>query len=210
MFSSRGRVNRVIVVRLPAGADLIKAIRESADRANVDAGVFMLIGALKKAVLRFYIGGGKYKSLEFKGPLEIASCSGNISKKEGETFVHAHIVLSDQHGRAFGGHLGEGCEISPTGELFIYEISEVKLKRVLDEETGLSLLSIQGVQMNESCDNNRHKGSCVSHRNPGKISLTMFAIKTPRTTDTPAWINRSRKYERMANGNPLMKTLTIK
>jgi hypothetical protein len=144
MFSSRGRVNRVIVARLPAGTDLIKAIKETADRANVGAGVFTLIGVLKKAVLHFYIGGGKYKSLEFKGPLEIASCSGNISEKEGETFVHAHIVLSDSYGRAFGGHLGEGCEVSPTVELFIYEISEMKLKRVLDEETGLHLLNIEG------------------------------------------------------------------
>jgi len=143
MLSSRGRVNRVIVARIPAGADLIKAIKESADRANVDAGVFTLIGALKKAVLRVYIGGGKYKPLEFEGTLEIASCSGNISKKEGETFVHAHIVISDSRGRAFGGHLGEGCEVSPTGELFIYEISKVKLKRVLEKETGLSLLNIE-------------------------------------------------------------------
>jgi len=143
MFLSKGRVNRVIVSRLPVGSDLIGAIRDSADRAKVDTGVFTLIGALKKAVLRSYVGGGKYKSLEFEGPLEIASCSGNISKKEGETFVHAHAVLSDSHGRAFGGHLGEGCEVSPTGELFIYEISEVKLRRGLDEETGLYLLDIE-------------------------------------------------------------------
>jgi len=58
MLSTRGRINRAIVVRLPVGTDLIKAVKESADRANVDAGVFTLVGGLKKAVLRFYIGGG--------------------------------------------------------------------------------------------------------------------------------------------------------
>ncbi len=30
---------------------------------------------------------------------------------DGEPFIHAHIIITDSEGRAYGGHLAEGSEI---------------------------------------------------------------------------------------------------
>ena len=54
--------------------------------------------------------------------------------------VHAHITVCDSEGRAFGGHVLEGCVVSPTAELALLELSGARLVRRLDAATGLKLL----------------------------------------------------------------------
>ena len=71
--------------------------------------------------------------------MEILSLIGNISLKDDKPFVHAHITLADQEGRAWGGHLAEGTKVF-AGEFVIQEyLTEKPLVRHLDEETGLFL-----------------------------------------------------------------------
>jgi len=86
---------------------------------------------LKKA----YTGG-----VELNRKLEIASCTGNISIKDGETFVHLHIVLAGRDGKAFGGHLMPGTRVF-AAEYFIMDLAGKKLHRVKDPYTGLPLWS---------------------------------------------------------------------
>jgi predicted DNA-binding protein with PD1-like motif len=70
--------------------------------------------------------------------LEIASCQGNISLKDGAVMVHAHIILADAEGNTYGGHL-----MSPTtlfaGEAHIQELGGKPLEREYDGTTGLFL-----------------------------------------------------------------------
>jgi len=73
--------------------------------------------------------------------LEIASCTGNISIKDGEIFVQAHITLADMEGKAFGGHLMPGTEIF-AAEFFVQELIGQDLVRAKDEITGLPLWKI--------------------------------------------------------------------
>jgi predicted DNA-binding protein with PD1-like motif len=81
----------------------------------------------------------KYHFVELSQPLEILALAGNISLKDGQPFVHAHITLSDQEGRAFGGHLAEGTRVFAC-EFTIQEgHAPVTLARSFDEETGLFL-----------------------------------------------------------------------
>jgi len=73
--------------------------------------------------------------------LEIASCSGNIAVDEKDNVViHAHIVVSNEKGQAFGGHLMEGSRVGVTAELMIVEGLGLHLVRSLDEKTNLKLL----------------------------------------------------------------------
>lgn len=126
---------------IPHNSDLLSSLKVAAERLGIGAGVFTVIGALKKAVIHYYVQEKKqYHKILLETPLEIASGIGNIAIKEGETIVHCHVVLADKEGRCFGGHLGEGSIVF-AGEAYIRAL-DPKIIRKYDETTGLNLLSI--------------------------------------------------------------------
>ena len=79
-----------------------------------------------------------YVTVKEDRELEILSCTGNISIKEGRPFVHAHIMLADIHGATIGGHLFSDTVVF-AGEIEIVELVGTPLERRHDEVTGLML-----------------------------------------------------------------------
>ena len=73
--------------------------------------------------------------------MEILACIGNVSKLKGETLIHAHIVLGDSEGRAYGGHLERGTIIF-SAEMFLVKLEGLTLNREYDEVTGLNLFKL--------------------------------------------------------------------
>ena len=135
----KGQVGVMCFARIREGEDLAEAIKERVEETGIKAGIFFAIGSLREAVLG-YLKNGQYKSVELNGPLEIASCMGNIAVDEkGEVIIHAHLVVSNEDGEAFGGHLMKGSHVGATAELIIIEGVGVKLQKVLDEKTKLRL-----------------------------------------------------------------------
>ncbi len=142
MSVTAGKTGRIIVSRLSEDDDLIDSIMEKARESNVHAGVFTLIGSIKHAVLGYYRD-GEYKSTKFEGPLEVASCTGNIAVDDGgETIVHAHIVVTNEKCEAFGGHLMKDSPVGATAELVIIETVGMSMVRAFDEKTKLRLLRL--------------------------------------------------------------------
>ena len=141
MEFAESKVGKLVFARLFEDEELLDTITKVALKAKVSAGVFFLIGTLKKAEMGFFRE-GKYETVEMNQPLEIVSCIGNISVKEDKVFAHAHIVVSDDKGRAFGGHVMPGCIIAATGEFVLIEGVDIKLLRKLEERTKLYLWSI--------------------------------------------------------------------
>ncbi len=137
-----GQVGRICICRILDDEDLVDAIKKRAEDLKINAGAFILIGALKNMVA------GCYKEKEYvyircNGPLEIASCMGNISiDDKGEIIIHAHLVVSNERGEALGGHLMKGCLVGPTAELMIFECVGIDLRRVFDEKFKLKLLKL--------------------------------------------------------------------
>lgn len=126
---------------LPKGADLLESITNEFKSRSVRKAGFSLIGALDKAVMGYYDPVARvYNYREFAGPLEIVSCIGNVSEKDGEIFVHAHIVVSGDDFLCYGGHLAAGCPIF-AAELIASQIPGAAPKRGFDEPTGLFLWS---------------------------------------------------------------------
>ena len=82
----------------------------------------------------------KYSDKTIKKSLEVLSLSGNVTQLGEKEFVHAHIVLSDEEIRAFGGHLKEAT-VSVTAEIILRTVNG-KIKREKDIETGLNLWSL--------------------------------------------------------------------
>jgi predicted DNA-binding protein with PD1-like motif len=82
--------------------------------------VWFFIGALSRAELGYYDQlSHEYGTFSLEEPVELASCYGNISMRDGRPFVHAHAVLSDRTGRTFGGHLT--CGTIFAAELYLVE-----------------------------------------------------------------------------------------
>jgi predicted DNA-binding protein with PD1-like motif len=140
MKYAKSRVGKAVFARLLKGEDLLEAVTQAATKSEIHAGFFFLIGTLKYAKLGFYQD-GKYLPIEMQQDLEIVSCLGNISIKEGKAFPHAHLAVSDEAGRVLGGHAMSGCIIGATAELVLVEAKGLKMTRQLDKTTNLSLLS---------------------------------------------------------------------
>jgi uncharacterized protein len=131
---------RKIMGRLAKGEDLLAALTNCAREHGITLGEVQAIGAVSQARVGFYNQAErKYYFLDLARPLEIAALTGNISLKDGEPMVHAHVTLSDSDGSAFGGHLAEGTLVFAC-EFTIQEYrSATALVRQMDDPTGLFL-----------------------------------------------------------------------
>jgi predicted DNA-binding protein with PD1-like motif len=127
-----------LMVRLEHDADLVQSITELARSRGIEAGNFTAIGALKHARLGYYDQKNhEYGEMKIDTAHEIASCVGNISMKNGEPFVHAHVVLADENGNTKAGHLFEGIVFA--AEVHLRQLEGSKIERKYDEVTDLSL-----------------------------------------------------------------------
>lgn len=135
----RIKLREVLTGRLSHAGDLLEEITDICRRENIQLGWFEALGAVKRARLAFYNQETHdYEFLVLDQPLEITKLVGNVSLKDGNPFVHAHVALADKAGNAYGGHLASGTVVFACE--FKLEIFEGPvLKRELDEVTGLSL-----------------------------------------------------------------------
>jgi predicted DNA-binding protein with PD1-like motif len=124
------------------GEDVLDTIGKVAEEHGVKSGHLTLIGAISGAKLGyFHTGANEYRDFTIEEDVEVVSCMGNISTLNGGLVVHAHMIVSDEAGRCYGGHLMKGCKVSVTIELVLTETTAV-LTRARDENTGLNLLNI--------------------------------------------------------------------
>jgi len=130
-----------ITIRLKPGQDLRGEIEKIALDKNIEAGVLLsVVGGLEGAKLR--MAGSEPENQivrEWKGPLEIVSGTGTVSKSG----CHIHVSLSDKDGSVIGGHLKDGCIVRSTAEIVLLVFEDISYKRVADEETGFSELEVE-------------------------------------------------------------------
>jgi len=134
-------MNETLLTRLPKGEDLVGALTAVFQEQGMRKAGFTVIGALDHCVLGYYDPiGRQYHSREFPGPLEIVACMGNVSEKDGEIFVHAHIVVAGEDFQCLGGHLMPGSPIF-AAELCATPVPGPVPVRTFDDPTGLALWS---------------------------------------------------------------------
>ena len=130
---------RCILSRLPHGKDLIATIEDFCVQNEIQTAVFSVIGAVTSATLGSYDQKQQvYVTCKKEGPLEIVSCTGNVSLKDEQVAVHAHAVLADMDGRTVGGHVFSDTVIY-AGEMYVQELLGTPPEREYDERTGLPL-----------------------------------------------------------------------
>ncbi|MFO7965744.1 MAG: PPC domain-containing DNA-binding protein [Desulfobacterales bacterium] len=142
-YCSEFKPGKYRVGRIPHGQDLIASIEMISMEHSIQMATFSLIGAVMSATLGAYDQKQQvYVTFKEERPLELITCIGNISLKEGKPFVHAHILLADEQGKTLGGHLFSETLIY-AGEICIQEMIGEPLKREYDTTTGLMLWPAQ-------------------------------------------------------------------
>ena len=130
---------RLFLGRLPYKKDLITSVENFCKESSIDMAVFSIIGAVSSVTIGSYDQKQQvYVSHFEKASLEILTCTGNISLKEGNPVAHAHIVLCDEEGKTTGGHLFSDTIVF-AAEIELQELIGNTLERVYDKNTGLML-----------------------------------------------------------------------
>jgi hypothetical protein len=125
--------------RLSHGADLLEEITAFCKAENIRLGRVEAIGAVQRARLAYYDQKTReYLFFTLDQPLEIINLKGNVSLKDGQPMVHAHVILADSSGNAYGGHLAPGTMIFAC-ELIVESFEGPVFERKPDAETGLPL-----------------------------------------------------------------------
>ncbi|MFX0037463.1 MAG: PPC domain-containing DNA-binding protein [Candidatus Hermodarchaeota archaeon] len=143
MKSIESKIKRIIVGKVEPGEDLIDTIIKIVNKHNITAGLINCIGALKKFTIGYFdIESKKYLTKTIDEYVELISCMGNITFRNGEPIIHLHISIGTRDYNVIGGHLLQPSIVSVTGELYIFEI-EKKIERINDPQFNLSLLDLE-------------------------------------------------------------------
>jgi predicted DNA-binding protein with PD1-like motif len=140
---------KVYVVRLLPGTDIIQGIEEFAAREGIRQGVILsMLGTLKDGAFRNprsdttlpivqeHEGAAQIDSVSFERPVEIVGGAGNIFPKADKIEAHIHLVVSQDGARPMAGHLFRGS-IWTQGEIVIGKLSGIDhVHREHDTETG--------------------------------------------------------------------------
>ena len=109
---------------------------------NIQNGKVSGIGAVKMTEIGAYdIVKKEYLKKEYSDVFELISFEGNVTLKENQPFVHAHVVLSNHNMATVGGHLFEST-IAAVGEFFLRKF-EGSAFRKLNREVGLPCICLQ-------------------------------------------------------------------
>lgn len=141
MYKKQFEQGRTFVCKLDYESDLLEELNKICLQENITAGSISLIGAVSSLKLGFYEQETQEyttTTYAYNEPMEIVSCSGNVSQKDGKPFCHVHLIAADRKGRCIGGHLVQGTAVF-AGEAVIQEFLGEDLVREVDEQTRLSL-----------------------------------------------------------------------
>ena len=130
----------LVCFRVDAGEELIESIKRICESLDISAGFLHGIGAANIIEIGVYEVGKKiYHKQKFEDDYELASVMGNISRKDGECYLHLHGVIGGMNKSVVAGHINF-AKISATFEGFIFVFGDAML-RVEDQMTSLNLLS---------------------------------------------------------------------
>ena len=133
------RFENCLILRLDPGDEVCGKIMEVCRLEDVSLASVSGIGAGDSAEIGLY----DIPSREFRGrvlsePFEIVSVMGNVTRMNGEIYLHLHSTLADSQMRTWSGHL-KSCRISATGEIVLHTFPGA-VGRMYDERTGLNIL----------------------------------------------------------------------
>ena len=129
-----------VVVRIDRREEIVETLKKICKTLDIKLGIITGIGATDRASIGLFdIKTKKYYSTEFIGDHEIAPLYGNITKKDGDIYLHLHVNICNKKHVSFGGHLNSAL-VSATFEGVITVI-DGDVERKFNSDSGLNLIS---------------------------------------------------------------------
>lgn len=126
------------IIRLTRRELVNESIRKFCEKHKISNASFSAIGSIEDPVVAHYlVSTKKYTEKTLSDVYEVTSMQGNVALFNGKPLVHAHIALSDNHMRGFGGHFVEAT-VSATLEIILQSFPS-SFEKKIDDETGLKL-----------------------------------------------------------------------
>ena len=139
MYDVQASIGQAHILRPDFGSDLLKELQQYVVAKNINLAWLSGVGAVSRAVIRYYDQTNKdWVDLELDQHLEVAGMWGNVSLLNGEPIVHVHIVLADETGRCYGGHLADGTVVFNL-EILMTTLPGPTVVRKMDAQTGLTI-----------------------------------------------------------------------
>jgi predicted DNA-binding protein with PD1-like motif len=130
MFNVQASLGPAHILKPPFGSDLLKELESFVREKGINLAWLSGIGAVSRATIRYYDQAKKdWVDLELDQRLEVVSMMGN---------VHLHVVLADEQGRCYGGHLGNDTLVFNL-EILMNTLSGPSVIRKMDAQTGLTI-----------------------------------------------------------------------
>ena len=127
------------VIRINRGEEVIECLKKLCKEEDIKLAEITGLGASNLVEIGIFNPGTKeYNTKTFEGMFEITSLVGNVTRKDGEVYLHIHINFGDENGIVRGGHLVR-TKISATSEIIVRRI-DGEVGRKLSDEIGLNLL----------------------------------------------------------------------
>jgi predicted DNA-binding protein with PD1-like motif len=132
---------QTFVLVFDLGDEAMQELREFAREHGLSAARFSGIGAFSRVVLGYFDWQEKdYQPIRVDEQVEVLALVGDVALDDGDSAVHAHVVVAGADGAARGGHLLEG-HVRPTLEIVLTE-SPAHLRKRYDPESGLTLIAL--------------------------------------------------------------------
>lgn len=128
------------VLRLDPGEEVVASLTSLVSAEDVRLGVVSALGAANDVTIGIFDTVEKqYYSRRYQGDYEISALVGNVSRKDGEPYLHLHVTIGNPvTGEVHAGHLSS-CTISATLELFL-QVWDGRIGRKFSDTVGLNLL----------------------------------------------------------------------
>ena len=128
------------VLRLDPGEEIVACLTRLVEQEGVELGTVSALGAANDITVGiFATEEKKYYSRQYRGDYEISALVGNVTRKEGEPYLHLHITIGNPvTGEVHAGHLSS-CTVSATLELFL-QVWNGQVGRKFNDTVGLNLL----------------------------------------------------------------------
>lgn len=133
------KFNQGYVLRLDPGEEIVSCLTRLVEQEDVQLGTVSALGAAGDVTIGIFNTREKqYYSKRYQGDYEISALVGNVTRKEGEPYLHLHITIGNPvTGEVHAGHL-TAATISATLELFL-QVWDGQVGRKFSGQVGLNL-----------------------------------------------------------------------
>ena len=127
------------MLRLDPGEEIVASLTRLMEQEQVQLGSVTAIGAANDVTIGIFSTQEKqYHARRYQGDYEISALVGNVTRKEGEPYLHLHITIGNPvTGEVHAGHL-TSATISATLELFL-QVWDGQVGREFSDQVGLNL-----------------------------------------------------------------------